>query len=431
LIDTNSRYPWAAVGALLAFLYCLPLAAQQKEAPAQHDIFTVKSKVDVVLVPVLVSDRQANAIGNLKKEDFQIFDEGKPQAITGFSIQRRSAIQGEAGPVHTTAPAGSNPQSSYVPDRFIVFMFDDMHVDIGDLARTQKAVIEMLPQSLSDSDMAAVVAVSGRINSGLTRDRAVLEKAIMQLQPAGLYRTAGQECPNLDYFHADLIENKHNAAALEAAIDETMSCSPGLQMRDVAQRLAESTATRVLEIGDQDVRVSLDTVREFVRRLVALPGQRLLILVSPGFLILTPEARAEESHLIDTAAQANVTVSAMDARGLYTSELDASETIKGSAETILRKAEYHRSSMSANENVMAELADGTGGTYFHNSNDLEGGFKRLTTAPEYLYLLEFSIKDVKKNGSYHRLKVTVDHDGLKLRARQGYFAEKPLKEKKR
>ena len=79
---------------------------------------------------------------------------------------------------------------------------------------------------------------------------------------------------------------------------------------------------------------------------------------------------------------------------------------------------------------MAELAYGTGGSYFHNSNDLEGGFKRLTTSPEYLYLLEFSIKNVKKNGSYHRLKVTVDQDGLKLQARRGYFAEKPAKQKK-
>ena len=56
---------------------------------------------------------------------------------------------------------------------------------------------------------------------------------------------------------------------------------------------------------------------------------------------------------------------------------------------------------------MAELAAATGGTYFHNSNDLEGGFKRLAEAPEYLYLLAFSIGDVKQNGSYHRLKVKV------------------------
>ena len=201
-------------------------------------------------------------------------------------------------------------------------------------------------------------------------------------------------------------------------------------MRDVAERLAESAAVRVLAIGDQDIQVSLATIRDYVRKMAALPGQRLLILVSPASLILTHEARADESQIIDMAAQANVTVSALDARGLYTTEIDASEMIKGSAQTAQLKSEYRRNSMSLNENVMAELAYGTGGTYFHNSNDLEGGFQRLTKAPEYLYLLEFSVKNVKKNGSYHRLKVTVNQEGLRLQARRGYFAEKPAKKKK-
>ena len=350
----------------------------------------------MVLVPVLVRDKQANAVGSLKREDFQIFDNGKLQAITSFSIQQRSSNRTEPESIRAAVPPTSNPQPPTIPDRFIVFLFDDMHLSIGDLAQTQKAGINMLAQSLSDSDMAAVASVSGRINSGLTRDRAELQKAIMKLQPVALYRAAGQECPNLDYYHADLMENKHNSAAIEAAIDETLSCSPGLQMRDVAQRLAESAAMRVLAIGDQDVQYRSAPFARIVRKMVALPGQRLLIMVSPGFLILTPEARSEESQIIDMAAQANVTVSALDARGLYTSEIDASEMIKGPAQTIQLKTEYRRNSMSLNENVMAELAYGTGGSYFHNSNDLEGGFKRLTTAPEYLYLLEFSIKNVKE-----------------------------------
>ncbi|MGA8312408.1 MAG: VWA domain-containing protein, partial [Terriglobales bacterium] len=147
-------------------------------------------------------------------------------------------------------------------------------------------------------------------------------------------------------------------------------------------------------------------------------------------LILTPESRAEESQIMDMAAQSNMTVSALDARGLYTTEINASERSKGSAQTSQLKTEYRRSSMSLNENVMAELADGTGGTYFHNSNDLEGGFKRLAAGPEYLYLLEFSLKGVKQNGTYHRLKVRVDQDGLRLQARRGYFAPKPAKHKK-
>ena len=86
--------------------------------------------------------------------------------------------------------------------------------------------------------------------------------------------------------------------------------------------------------------------------------------------------------------------------------------------------------MSLNEDVMAELANGTEGTYFHNSNDLEGGFKSLTQAPEYVYLLEFSLEEVKPDGTYHHLKVKVDKDGLKLQARRGYFAPQPANNKK-
>ena len=85
--------------------------------------------------------------------------------------------------------------------------------------------------------------------------------------------------------------------------------------------------------------------------------------------------------------------------------------------------------MSLSENVMAELADGTGGTYFHNSNDLEGGFQRVTAAPECMYLLEISLQDVKADGRYHELKVKVDDKDLKVQARRGYFAPKASKKK--
>lgn len=86
--------------------------------------------------------------------------------------------------------------------------------------------------------------------------------------------------------------------------------------------------------------------------------------------------------------------------------------------------------MKATGNVMSELADGTGGIYISHSNDLDGGFKRLTEAPECVYLLELPLGDVKANGSFHRLKVTVDRDGLQLQTRHGYFAPKPTKDTK-
>ena len=111
-----------------------------------------------------------------------------------------------------------------------------------------------------------------------------------------------------------------------------------------------------------------------------LPGQRTMILISPGFFTVTPSALAEKSAVLDTAARANVTINAMDARGLYTTEIDASERGGSSSQDLMtgQHANYHADAMNFNEDVMAELADGTGGTFFHNSNDLEGGFKSLT-----------------------------------------------------
>src|SRR5438876_5161914 len=184
-----------------------------------------------------------------------------------------------------------------------------------------------------------------------------------------------------------------------------MNCNPNLNMRDVARRLAQSAAEREFATGEQDTQVSLASLREFVRRIAALPGMSTLILVSPGFLTLTAHARDEESQIIDTAALSNITINALDARGLYTTELDASNRGGGSTLTTHAKSEYHRASMPLDEDIMAELATGTGGTYFHNSNDLEGGLKRLTSTPEYLYLLEFYPRNLKKNGGYHHLQV--------------------------
>jgi VWFA-related protein len=410
---------------------CLGLAAQQSpENPPHDDNFVLKSDVNVVVVPVVVRDARGQEVGTLKKENFRVFDNGKSQVISGFSVHQG----GQAGTstkdaVSPSTSLGVNPRPATAPERFIVFVFDDMHLSFADLAQTQKAASLVLTGTLADTDMAAIVSTSGRVNSGITHDRGKLQEAIMKLQPHDLYRAAGSECPNIDYYQADEIENKHSETAREAAINEILSCTPNLQ-RDMAERLVDSAAGQALATGDQDVRVTLGAIGEFLRRMIAFPGQRTLILVSPGFLTITDEALSMESQIMDLAAQSNVTISALDARGLYTTELDASDRSRGSAHTMQLKAEYHRNSMGLAENVMAELADATGGSYFHNNNDLQTGLSYLAAGPEYLYLLYVSPKNVKQDGSFHRLKVKVDQGGLKLQARRGYFAAKPLKKKK-
>jgi VWFA-related protein len=435
-MNSNAKRPLISIPFCLCFLLFVSwfhLSAQQtNEPPVPSADVKIQVNVNAVLVPVVVRDSQGRAVGNLKKEDFQVFEKKKPQVISGFTIEKRSGLVSSAKPPESSTATPSPtvaPRSPTSPQRFFVFLFDDLHLAVGDLVRAQEATTKMLGESLDDSVMAAVVSMSGT-NSGLTHDRAALEEAVMKLHVHEIYRHDDHACPNIDYYQADLIHNKDNIEALQLAEVDFVTCAhlQG-QPPNMIETVVRSVAAQSFSNGEHDVSATLETIKDFVRKMGKLPGERTLILVSPGFLTITPAAMVEKSQLLDLAAQSNVIVSALDARGLYTTEMDASERGGSSAVDLVtgQHSLYHSETMQLDEDVMAELADGTGGTYFHNSNDLEGGLKSLAQAPEYVYLLEVSLEKVKPDGTYHALKVKVEKDGLKVQARQGYFAPKPDK----
>ena len=119
-----------------------------------------------------------------------------------------------------------------------------------------------------------------------------------------------------------------------------------------------------------------------------------------------------------------MTISTLDARGLDTLMIDI-EKVVIDPNQVVTEMNVHSAAAIAYGKIMSELASATGGTYFHDNNDLKGGLAFLTKAPEYLYLLEFSPRNVKPDDTYHSLRVNVDTKGLTIRARAGYFAEKP------
>jgi VWFA-related protein len=429
-----------------ASFWCTPVVAQQAPTPpvppapanalsVPNQGAAIKVAVNAVLVPVVVRDAQGRAVGNLQKEDFEVFDKGKPQAISGFTIEKRAVNEADAQPavpavadtrVPVPAPLAPPATSALAsaPKRFIVFLFDDLHLSFANLSQVQSAATRMLAGSLGESDMADVVSFSGA-NTGMTRDRAELQEAIMQLKVHNLFQQAGPQCPNIDYYQADLIVNRLNRQAFESAVQDTMTCANMKpEMRNMAEHLVRSASSTALTIGDQDVRIALSYIKALAGKMEALPGERMVILISPGFMANSAEAQSLKSQIMDVAARSKVTVSALDARGLYATNVDASQRGETSTYALMTGQESQRfsESMSINEGVLEELADGTGGTFFHNSNDLEGGFKRLTQAPEYVYLLEVSPQDMKSNGSYHSLKVKVRQEGLKVQARRGYYA---------
>jgi VWFA-related protein len=414
---------------------------------SHEETTTFRVNVKLVLVRVVVRDAKGKAVGTLHKEDFELFDNRKPQVISQFAVEQpgsRVAMEQktqEAVPGETPPPSGKLPA---VPESYTAYLFDDVHLRFGDLAMARNAALRHL-DSMQATDRAAIFSTSGQTVLDFTDDRSKLRDVLNNLQPRPITGTGIAKCPDISYYMADLIVNKNDPQAFAVATQDALDCDFAGQAQNAqqlaalsiqAQAIALSTAREELTLGDTESRVSLKVLKDVVRRISVMPGQRSIVVVSPGFL--TPEMEYEYLDIVDHALRSQVVVSALDARGLYTIDPigDVSKPTPMNPTVGIYKVQYATSEASANADVLSALANGTGGTFFHNSNDLDEGFKRVATAPEYYYLLAFSPQNLKLDGSFHSLSVklkTPEH--LAVQARSGYYAPKhaadPAEEAKR
>ena len=412
----------------LLSIFCVGLCAGQTPEVTSHDsqpTFTTRS--NLVLVRVVVRDKKGQVNGTLQKEDFRLFDKGKPQVISKFSMEKSAGRKADAAPASPTAPAekANEPPPSVAPDRFIAYVFDDLHLSFEDLSQARTAAEQHLADSLGTTGRAAIYTTSGHSSVDFTNDIAKLKDAMLRIQPANGSK-GGKACPDISYYQADLIRNREDAQALEVAVEDAIVCaSLDSHMRDLATSMAKSEAARVLADAEHNMQVAIQSMHDVIRRMSVMPGQRSVVLASPGFLVF--DRHFDLLEIADRAIRANVTINTLDARGLYTfiPGGDASQQSGVNLATQNLKDQYQKASAISEGDVLAELADSTGGTWIHDNNDLAGGFKRLTVPPECYYILGFAPENLKFDGSYHSLKVSLKNPaGVSLQARRGYFAPK-------
>lgn len=425
-----------------------------KEVSTKETPFTFKSGVNLVPVSVVVRDAAGRAIGNLDRDDFQLFDNGKPQMISRFTLEKSEAAGQAAGskggaPARTGTSA-ETPESDGIADHFTAYLFDDLHMSPADLSFTRDAVRRQLDAGPHTLDRAAIYTTSGLTMQEFTSDMGKLHAALNAINTgrAGAERNmAAMACPSVDYYMADRLLNKQVQDAWILAMEDVISCfslaapqypscnpastvsgavmcgAVDINNPDVAQNYVRSAARAALLSGDRDAQAALAGMRNVVARMTSMPGQRNIVLISPGFLVVD-DRREEEAGLLERAIQARVVIGTLDARGLYTqiNGGDAS-TVSRSTATIGQKAQFLTMASMVQSDILSNLAFGTGGVYYHGTNDYDEGLARTAAPPEYMYVLGYSPSAMKLDGSYHALKVTLPgRKGLDIQARKGFFA---------
>ncbi len=398
--------------------------------------------VNLVPVRVIVRDSNGNAVATLHKEDFQLYQDGKPQIISNFSVETPASA---AHPVVATNAAPAAPPQPGAPaapafqaaSRFVALVFDDALLTQQDLMQARSAADKFLDSSVKPTDRVAVFTVSGQNQLDFTDDRVKLHKALSELKiiTVAVGITSSSECPPMEPYEADLIQNRHDQFALDVATSDALACSAspnpsptsnGPSASDIlrAQSLVNSVALRIEQQTETQTEYTLRRMREIIERLAVLPGQRNLVLISPGFLYTNLEN--EYSDLVDRAIRQSVFINTLDARGLFVPDIGtdiSQQTNDPNPTNAGLRTQWKLTAQSLQSASLAYFAEDTGGYAFHSNNDLAAGLREVAGAPDAYYYLAFVPQNIKYDGHFHTLKVTlVARNKFTIQTRRGYYA---------
>ncbi len=416
------------------FLFIAALAAQTQsgEVTTRIEKPTFQSHVNLVRVPVVVRDKQGHAVGGFHSQDFQLTDRGKPQYISQFATEGSAVpnlaaqpIPLGAGHAQTAAaetevpaePAAAKGSKPVVPTRFVAFVFDDAHLKLQDLMNARAAALQYVEHGIPPQERIALLTLSGRLSLEFTNDVAKFRETLMQVAPVA----PRMHFPPANFYAADQWLNRGNQDVLAMQTAITMDC---LHLRkEEAAGIAQATLRGVADEGRGDAAYAFRVLNNVVRLLGSMPGDRIIVLASPG-MYFPDELQKDLSESIERATRSGVIINTLDARGVYS--IDPSVGVPGCALTQpltqRQVARYDHDEITAQGLILFDLADSTGGTAL-SQNDLLNEFNRLANPPEYVYYLGFYPQDLKPDGKFHEIKVTLANSkGLSVQARRGYWA---------
>lgn len=425
---------------------------------------TIRVDVRQVLVPVVVADREGHHVRGLKQEDFQVFEDGVEQKIAAFSSEEISAqapqAQAEARGAASQPLAAPKNGARPAVRRTCLILIDTLHSTFNNFIAEREALAKLFKEQRPDDSQYSVIALgaSPRIIVNLTSDPNAVLAALdsKRMQTVFQQSQLGGMKADIERFRRDLNETRAACDSIGPAGDHLMivKCQVGLD-RAPMQASALAEEERSLTTG------FLRQFRALIAQLARGSDRRTVLFLSEGFQIVAgreafdllnaffPEASnclvpdtvncaqtglqfgerlsGEFDPILEIAARSNVTIDTIDARGLYgQSSFDASGG--GARRSVGANVDrVDRNTASANGNTLAEIAEATGGTAFHDSNDLLAGLRRALEDGREYYTLAYVSSNPSTEKKYRRIAVQVRGPGpnpgaVTVHARRGYWA---------
>ena len=378
----------------------LALLAQTPQSP------TFRAETNLVIVNVTVRNRSGNLMENLKKEDFTLLEDDKPQQISVFEVEHLSAdVLPPASPAPTQlTPRPANPQSptpnpespaSRQDRRLLALYFDFSSMQPQEQIRATEAAQKFLGQQMTSSDLVEILTYTNqlRVVQDFTADRDLLLSEIRRFRVG------------------EASENAIDGATGADPTDDSGSFTP------------DETE---FNIFNTDLKlIGLETA---AKKLAIFPEKKALVYFSSGISRTGVDNESQLRATVNAAVRANVAFYPIDVRGLMATPPggDAS-TASPSGTGIFTGATHQgvRDKINTSQETLSTLATDTGGKALLDSNDLITGITQAQRDIQTYYILGYYSTNNALDGKYRRIKVQTRPDlQAKLDYRTGYYASK-------
>jgi VWFA-related protein len=409
--------------------------AQQAAPPdTPDDVFRVTT--ELVQADVIVVDRQGRFVDNLKREQFELLVDGKPEPITFFDRVHAGPFLGTPqlsdspvaeGPSTSTGRPGSTGDTG----RTVLFFVDDFHLAFGSLGRVRNTLFQFIDSDMGPDDRVAIYSTSGQIGflQQLTSNKAALKAAVARLN-SRTRAVMDLDRPIMNAHQAHIIDGAADQELFEYFVRETQRQIPFLT-RTGAENIVLGRARQLVAQVSDVTRETLGALDALVRSNAELPGRKVVFFVSDGFELDFRNSNVSTwlQRIADEAGRSGVVVYSIDARGLSAQPgFDATQPTQSDPTGVLNRT--NTGEIYGSQAPLYRLAEDTGGRALLNSNDLGAAIPRALDETSTYYLLAWTPEEAQKNNRFHRVELSVKgRPELKVRAPRGFYDAPPPSER--